>query len=323
MTTQTLTRHGLRLRPRLRSLRLPNLRAALLMAAVCAAGVQVYGECWAEQAYGHWHNVWAGNTAPAQNLWLPAFTVAIDAKVVEPGLRNLSGITYDYDNDRLLAVTNDMPVELLVLTKNGEVEGRYPLAGFQDPEAITYVGHDRVVIAEERKQRLNMITLPRLPQPLSAAQAQTVTLGLDATRSNKGLEGVTYDRASDRLFAIKERDPLQMWAVTGLMKSVQGPVNVSITDLTPWLTRNRYGSDLSDGYFDPVTRHLLLLSDQSKNITELDSEGRFVSIRSLRATLGGLAKDAPQPEGITMDTDGNLYVVSEPNLFYRFAKPAH
>jgi uncharacterized protein YjiK len=318
MITQPLVRP--RLQPRMLGVRLPHLRTLVLMTALCAAGIQAYRQCWAEQAYGHWHNAWTGNTAPADNLWLPDFAVTLDAKVVEPGLRNLSGITYDYDNDRLLAITNDTPVELLVLSKEGDIEGRYPLTGFQDPEAITYVGHDRVVIAEERKQRLDMITLPRSPQPLSATQAQTVTLGLGLAHNNKGLEGVTYDPATDRLFAIKERDPLQMWAVTGLMGSVQGPVNVSVTDLTPWLTRNRYGSDLSDGYFDPVTRHLLLLSDQSKNITELDAEGRFVSIRSLRANLGGLAKDAPQAEGITMDTDGNLYVVSEPNLFYRFER---
>jgi uncharacterized protein YjiK len=34
-----------------------------------------------------------------------------------------------------------------------------------------------------------------------------------------------------------------------------------------------------------------------------------------------LKKRVPQAEGIAMDDDGALYLVSEPNLFYVFKKP--
>lgn len=65
---------------------------------------------------------------------------------------------------------------------------------------------------------------------------------------------------------------------------------------------------------------MLVLSDQSRSINELDSAGRFVSVRSLLGGISDLRRSAPQPEGMTMDRDGNLYVVSEPNLFYKFSK---
>ncbi|MFP5340066.1 MAG: SdiA-regulated domain-containing protein, partial [Gammaproteobacteria bacterium] len=36
----------------------------------------------------------------------------------------------------------------------------------------------------------------------------------------------------------------------------------------------------------------------------------------------GLERDVPQAEGMAMGPDGTLYLVSEPNLFYVFRKPA-
>ena len=35
----------------------------------------------------------------------------------------------------------------------------------------------------------------------------------------------------------------------------------------------------------------------------------------------GLKRGVPQAEGLAIDDQGVLYLVSEPNLFYRFAKP--
>lgn len=321
MTTQTLSREGLRLRKRPRAaLPLRSAGTLAIMVVLAAAAIQAYRNCWVEQAYAHWRNSHSGDTAPGRNIWLPDYAVAIEAKVVEPGLRNLSGITYDYDHDRLLAVTNATPMELLVLSKDGDIEQRYPLEGFKDPEGLTYLGNNRLAIADERSQRLDVVTLPVAQQPVQARNAQSVGLAIGLSHNNKGFEGVTYDRLADRLFAIKERDPRQLYAITGMLGSIQGPLNLTVTDLTAWVERGRYARDLSDGFYDPVTGHLLLLSDQSKNIVELDHEGNFVSIRSLRGHLGDLQRDAPQAEGITLDGNGALYVVSEPNLFYRFEK---
>lgn len=321
MTTQALPRQGVQTRARPRAgLPLRGAATLVITVALAALAIQAYRFCWVEQLAAHAHNFWSGDTAPGRNIWLPAYAVAVDAKVVEPGLRNLSGITYDYDQDRLLAITNAIPMELLVLSQEGAVKGRYPLEGFKDPEGLTYLGNNRLAIADERSQRLDVVTLPAAEQPIHARDAQSIALAINLNEKNKGFEGVTYDAATDRLFAIKERDPRQLYSVKGMLRSIQGPLNLTVTDLTPWVERSRYASDLSDGYYDPRTGHLLLLSDQAKNIVELDHEGNFVSIFSLRSYLGDLQRDAPQAEGLTLDNDGNLYVVSEPNLFYRFQK---
>ena len=78
--------------------------------------------------------------------------------------------------------------------------------------------------------------------------------------------------------------------------------------------------DLSSLQFDERSGHLLALSDESRQIIELDTEGKPVANVSLTKGSMGLSKSVPQAEGIAMGDDGTLYVVSEPNLFYVFKK---
>lgn len=274
-----------------------------------------------QQVYGHWLSARNAQMARQQGIGLGDYAVTIDAKVVDPALKNLSAITYDYDQDRLLAVTNGAPMELLVLSKTGEVRQRAPLVGFGDAEGLAYLGDGRVVIADEKQQRLSVLRLPAQGEPLNAAYGQYLSLQLGARHNNKGFEGVTYDAVKDRLFVIKERDPRALYEVSGLIRSADAhALGITLRGLDTWLSRSVFAKDLSDGYYDAATGHLLLLSDESKNITEVDADGNLVSLRSLRAAFSDLRHDAPQAEGITLDSAGNLYVVSEPNLFYAFKK---
>jgi Uncharacterized protein conserved in bacteria len=71
---------------------------------------------------------------------------------------------------------------------------------------------------------------------------------------------------------------------------------------------------LSSVVFDQRSGHLLLLSDESKLLIEMTDVGKVVSFRSLATGFAGLQKGIPQAEGVTTDTDGYLYIVSEPNL---------
>jgi len=253
------------------------------------------------------------------NRWLPAYRVVIDAKPVEGIARNLSAITYDADLDRLLGVVNGGPTEIVALSKAGELLERYPLQGFGDIEGLTYMGGGRVAVSDERAQQVSIFQLPALPRTIDISEAKFFSLGI-ALNGNKGFEGVTYDAAGDRMFIVKERDPRQLYEVDGVAASLDGHLQLAVRDRTDWITSQVFATDLSDIHFDAATGHLILLSDESRLVMELSDDGRMLSYRSLNGLLSDLQRSAPQPEGVTIDNDGTLYVVSEPNLFYSFRR---
>ena len=268
---------------------------------------------------------WHTDDWQERSVWLPGYRVELDAKTV-PGVdNNLSGLTFDPDLNLLWAVTNG-PNELLALSRDGDVERRYSLDGFHDVEAVSYAGNGQLVIAEERRQSLVVVDVPIAEdgklspdRPLSRDQYPALTLAL-GKEDNKGLEGLAYDLKGDRLFVTKERDPRQLLEVSGLRASLAGGFSLHVRDLSSLVKDKVFATDLSSVVFDQQSGHLILLSDESKLLIEMTDEGKVVSFRSLARGFAGLLKGIPQAEGVTIDDEGYLYVVSEPNLFYRFTQ---
>ncbi|MFG8753201.1 SdiA-regulated domain-containing protein, partial [Pseudomonas aeruginosa] len=102
--------------------------------------------------------------------------------------------------------------------------------------------------------------------------------------------------------------------------SLEGGVSLHVRDMSNLVKDKVFATDLSSVVFDQQSGHLILLSDESKLLIEMTDEGKVVSFRSLARGFAGLLKGIPQAEGVTIDDEGYLYVVSEPNLFYRFTR---
>ncbi len=255
----------------------------------------------------------------ASMLSLQNYRVTLPAVVVAGVANDLSGITHDTENDRLLAITNAGPPRLLVLDRQGSLLAEHPLVGFKDTEDLAWLGDGLLAIVEERVQRISILPLPAANQPLVASEARQLTLGVGASNDNKSLEGIAYDRQRDLLYLVKEREPQQLYRVAGLRSTLQGDLQLDMQDLTAWVDQAGVSTDLSAVTVDPHSGHLILLSDESKLLFELGTDGRLLSQRSL-ARGPGLEQAVPQPEGVVLDNRGDLFVVSEPNLFYRLAR---
>ncbi|EFR7942172.1 YjiK family protein [Salmonella enterica] len=240
-------------------------------------------------------------------LALSSYKAVIQQKPVAGVESNLSGLTYSAEDRMLFAVINNPP-ELVWLTTEGQLIGRMPLQGIHDPESIAWSGGNQFQIGSEKDGAVykTQVDIQRgTMQIISMVKLE----GYDKAK-NKGLEGTAWDAKNERLYAAKERKPIMIKEVemskNGITRALPSAITASV-------------SDVSGLEYHAPTDSLLVLSDESKMILEVSSEWRVRDRLFLTAEWSGLRDDIPQPEGIAMDNENNLYIVSEPNLFYKFS----
>lgn len=284
----------------------------LLVGAVLAQQYRLFERAWfSVQEWQH------GEQWREQSLWLGDYRVVIEAKPIA-NIRDVSALTYDPDRRSLFSVTNK-PAKVIELSLQGDLLRTIDLEGFGDPEAIEYVAPGTYVIADEREQRLVKVRIDDATRVLDAADFQQLSLGI-GRNGNKGFEGLAYDAKNQRLLVAKERDPVRIFEVLGFPHVDESKPLVLQVNTDPKRDARLFVRDLSSLDFDAATGHLLALSDESRLVIELNADGKPISTLSLLRGQHGLQRSVPQAEGIATDDDGNLYLISEPNLFYVFRK---
>jgi uncharacterized protein YjiK len=252
-----------------------------------------------------------------QALALGRYRVDIEARQVEGINDDLSALTYNPDTGTLFALLNGEPL-LLELSVEGEVLRRIPVKGVRDMEGLTHVAGNQYVIAKERDQRLSLVTITEATRELDVSAAPSLVIALDEP-GNKGFEGLSWDQANRRLLVVRERDPLRVLSVSGFVDAEAGePRSLDITEIKSDGSARLFMSDLSSVSVDRSSGHIMLLSDESHMVVEYDAEQNPVSLLGLWRGMSGLRKTVPQAEGLAVDDLDRVYVVSEPNLFYRF-----
>ena len=284
---------------------------ALLATGVTAQHFRLFERTWF-QISQMWH------PANPNAINLGDYRAVLQGKVIEGLEDDVSALTFDPLRKSLFTVTNQK-AELVELSLDGRLLRRIALVGFGDAEAVEFIGENTYVITDERQQRLIKVRIDDSTQVLDAKDAEQLTLGINRL-GNKGFEGLAYDSVGKRLFVAKERDPMLIYEVRGFPQAnAQQPYATHVVT-NPRRDARLFVRDLSSLQFDERTGHLLALSDESRLLLELDLEGRPISVLSLKKGRHGLKKSVPQAEGVAMDEDGTVYVVSEPNLFYVFKK---
>ncbi|WPN98035.1 SdiA-regulated domain-containing protein [Pseudomonas sp. MUP55] len=297
----------------------PTLRSRLTMrwySWVFLAGAILYGIAWAM----HWDDrgvLWVLERfeSPAErrdSVWLPDYHAVIDAKLL-PGMEKdeASDLSYNPHTKTLFSVMGKNPF-LVELSLQGDVLRKMPLNGWNNPEGLTVMENGLMAVVDEREHSLTIVKVDASTTALNKADFPSYDLG-PSKDQNKAFEAITWDKRNQQLVLGEERPPaLFTWKSDGSQALTGNKQKRASTELD---VRN-----LSALAIDPRTGHMLVLSADSHLLLELDETGEQVSFMTLLGGFNGLKDTIPRAEGVTMDESGTLYIVSEPNLFYRFEK---
>lgn len=253
----------------------------------------------------------------AQSIWLPNYRAVIQAKPLA-GLADAqtSGLSWSPLSNTLFTVTGRVP-KLVELSLDGEVLREVELRGFSDPEGVEVLSDGRIAIIDERRAQLTAFYLPLDAQFIDGDSLASIDLGRSRA-SNKGFEGVAWDARNQRMLLAKERSPFGLFSLP--FPSVAQDAEVPVAELLELPSTQIFMRDFSSLAVDQRTGHVLVLSDESRMLLELDEQGQPVSFISLAMGFNGLTRSIKQAEGVAMDAHGTIYIVSEPNLFYVFKK---
>ncbi|TPG87264.1 SdiA-regulated domain-containing protein [Pseudomonas mandelii] len=247
-----------------------------------------------------------------QSVWLPDYRAVIDAKLL-PGMEKdeASDLAYNPQTKTLFSVMGKNPF-LVELTLQGDVLRKMPLVGWSNPEGVTVMGNGLLAIVDERDHMLSIVKVDADTRELNIANFPKYDLG-PSKDQNKAFEAIVWDSRNQQMLLGEERPPALFTWKSNDGQTLTGDKQKLASDELD--IRN-----LSALAIDPRTGHTLVLSADSHLLLELDEKGEQVSFMTLLGGFNGLKKTIPRAEGVTMDEAGTLYLVSEPNLFYRFEK---
>ena len=252
-------------------------------------------------------------------LALGDYRVVLEAKPIAGLRENLSGLTYSDATGTLFAVIN-RPAEIAELSVDGRLLRTIALHGVSDPEGITHVGHGRFIISDEAGQSLHWVEIAPQTTAIDVTHGDQLRLNLGGFR-NMGLEGLSWDGRGQNLYVTQEMFPSRVIVVKGLADSMAGDgIHLAIEE---WKQRSWAGLfllDLSSASFHERTGSLVLLSHMSSMLVENGRDGAILSALPLWKGFNGLERSVGQAEGVAFGPDDDIFVVAEPNLFYRFTR---
>ncbi|WP_312244782.1 SdiA-regulated domain-containing protein [Stutzerimonas nitrititolerans] len=280
-----------------------------LLVAVLIAGRLLH---WDDQLRLYWNERSVSPEQRAAGIWLPDYELALETTLAGLEEDETSGLSWSPLTGTLFTVTGQNP-QLVEFTPAGVVLRRIHLSGFADPEAVEVLDDGRLAIVDERRRLVAVFRLEPGVESVELDDLAHYDLGFPDA-GNKGFEGLAWDPHGQRLLLAKERDPLGLFALPfpgedGAVGALEALPN------QPLLVR-----DLSSLAIDPRSGHMLMLSDESRLLVELDLQGEPRSFISLFGGLNGLVQGIDQAEGVAMDGEGNIYVVGEPNRFFVFSR---
>jgi len=246
---------------------------------------------------------------------------------------DFSGITYNEDSETFFAVINGN-CEIIELDANGgiirniELEhqkndaGNYlddgnPNNSFDDTEGIVWIGGNDFFVTEEREGRVTKINIPNGATYIPYV-GNYIQLTGPGWNDNQGVEGIGYNPATNELTIVKEWFPIGLYKFqipTSLPSSV-AVTSANAPNLTDLSGVHHFANSSAVSNMN-INNHFLIVSQEDGKIIEMDEDGNSYG----ELLLTDITNNGGEPEGVTIDKFGNIYVAAEINQLYKYSAP--
>lgn len=216
---------------------------------------------------------------------------------------NLSGITWNASTKTLFAVVNS-PTLILELDRTGSVLRRIELRNFVDTEGIVHITGRQFAVVQERQRRISHIEIDAQTTTIDATAWPSTEIA--GTTDNHSLEGIAWS-PQGRFFIAEEKAPRRIHTLTTTSLNAQQTTELGEFS-APLPVR-----DIAGLHLDQVGDTLLVVSEESNQLLQYSLEGDLLSSLKLSHGPFGAWPFMKQPEGVTMDDKGTIYLVGEPN----------
>lgn len=260
-------------------------------------------------------------------LELPGYALVASATLPSPALAGASAVVWRApagggtgDGAGTLLVLPDSGTLVMEVSLSGQPLSQMAMTNFADPEGLTLLPDGSLVLSEERLGRAYRFAYVA-GGTLDRNALQSIAVGPN-TGTNSGSEGIAHDPRDGSFVSIKEKNPSNVFRVTGSFATGQS----AYVDLFP--AAGLGVADLSDVYVlaaapdaaiaaGPDADDLLILSQASNRLMHVTRTG------AVRAAID-LTNLGVNPEGITMDDAGRIIVCSDgvPSRVFVFAAGA-
>lgn len=248
-------------------------------------------------------------------------------------LTEISGLAFSSISNNLLTVNDELGVIYVLNPETADIIDKIEFGQPDDYEGIT--SHDGYIYVVESNGNVKVIK--------EESKAKVAEFNDRLSRDND-IEGICYDATSQSILLAAKGDS----ETEGNTKNVKSVFTMNIDNGA--VRKKAYIQlDLKKEYeslhpnfqklgklermsmsarlrkngpsgiaIDPITNLIFLLSSNSKTLTMLDRKGDVKSISLLDKKLHA------QPEGITFDNNGNLFIANEGNggkgMIYKFTR---
>lgn len=192
-----------------------------------------------------------------------------------------------------------------------------------DYEGISYLYDDYFAIVEERLDQLTFFKFNYSNGGILQSINPIITHNLNnafITGANNGYEGITYNPRSQKMYLIKEYNDKKIFELDAPQApnfnqsiNLTEPFNLEQVSWSPDDVAGLYHMSLNHAFSaTPAGEHILLLSQESYTIYEIDLNGNLISQLpfDLSGILGSYTNGFFQPEGITYK-DGVIWIACE------------